>query len=86
MEPKTNVADALRSWFDLSKNLLPLPNFSAKSFLFLSDAKRKINQTDTCNEHGFRWHRQQDGRKKRKKTYNSGYSLVVTHPTTNPPI
>ena len=23
---------------------------------------------------------------KRKKTYNSGYSLVVTHPTTNPPI
>jgi hypothetical protein len=24
--------------------------------------------------------------KKKKKTYNSGYSLVVTHPTTNPPI
>ena len=23
---------------------------------------------------------------KKTKTYNSGYSLVVTHPTTNPPI
>jgi hypothetical protein len=25
-------------------------------------------------------------RGRRKKTYNSGYSLVVTDPTTNPPI
>ncbi|KAH9210296.1 hypothetical protein DL95DRAFT_393601 [Leptodontidium sp. 2 PMI_412] len=27
-----------------------------------------------------------NSKRKRKKTYNSGYSLVVTHPTTNPPI
>ncbi len=26
------------------------------------------------------------GTKRNKNTYNSGYSLVVTHPTTNPPI
>jgi hypothetical protein len=26
------------------------------------------------------------GGKKQPKTYNSGYSLVVTHPTTNPTI
>ena len=25
-------------------------------------------------------------KRKQKKTYNSGDSLVVTHPTTNPPI
>jgi hypothetical protein len=27
-----------------------------------------------------------DRRSKRVKTYNSGYSLVVTHLTTNPPV
>ena len=31
-------------------------------------------------------HHQNRQKKKEMGTYNSGYSLVVTHPTTNPPI
>jgi hypothetical protein len=35
----------------------------------------------TCSSQKKKWQK-----KKKKKKYNTGYSLVVTHPTTNPPI
>ena len=81
----SNVAEeALRSWLEsFAKTFLAVVSFSAK-YVFRASSKITIRQVLVRKLDSLastkRWVA------KAKKTYNSGYSLVVTHPTTNPPI
>ena len=52
-----------------------------KDSIFKNNYLIRISNNYTSN-----WQKQRHLKKKEKKTYSRGYSLVVTDPTTNPPI
>jgi hypothetical protein len=60
--------------------------YSTTSFFCGSSVCGEAQSTEGTVVCGMAWHGIAEGQKKDQKTYNSRYSLVVTHPTTNLPI